>query len=97
LLLPFRENLEPFSIANYYRLGLHTQTGHYLDVRPTAFEEIEIANCSWARKKGLSSYGDSTVWARNIQEGHSNVGVDPVHRKELPPTTRIQQLGVVSE
>jgi hypothetical protein len=87
LLLFSRENLEPFSIANYYRLRLHTRTGHYLDVRPKAFEEIETTYCSWATKMRLTTYADSTVWARNMQEGRSNDGVDPVCIKELqsPP------------
>lgn len=36
----FREVVEPFDIANYYRAGLHTDSGPYLPSRPKVFKRF---------------------------------------------------------
>ncbi|GLJ46057.1 hypothetical protein SUGI_0970290 [Cryptomeria japonica] len=101
----YRLLVEPFDIANYYRLGKHEDSGHYMkNARPRRFKAIEkwLADIKPEDKKQalLQNQGqitkDSCFWAR-VEEiswlmstPKENPDVNKLQNKENPDVNKLQ-------
>jgi hypothetical protein len=66
--------VEPFDIANYYRLGFHVSSGHYLvsDNRPDIYHRLEIT-AKECHRSGFEKWKRGIAWARHAQECEQTV------------------------
>jgi Enhanced disease susceptibility 1 protein EP domain len=90
----FRELVEPFDIANYYRLELDRSSGHYLDGdnRVDIYGRLEHMwlQHEQSRKSARKTYKSSVPWAEAMRANKKRIAPEtpavvgtPV--KRLPP------------